>query len=388
MRILFIASQPFFEWRGSPIRVGFDTLALAELGHEVDLFVLPVGQEKQVRGVNIIRASRLPGVRRVPIGPSLVKAMYDLVMLLQGIALARRNRYDVIHAVEDAGIVALMIAFFSKSKVVFEKHSDPSSYRKSFLRNMVMWAYGKVERFTIRRADASIGTGPGLTDQIESAGGGRPAWHIPDIPSSLVEADAERTRAIGERLRKIPEEILATFVGSFAVYQGVDLLFDTIPHVVMRNPRVRFVVVGGTPAEIAERRSTLAETGSDENVTFVGLVPPDDLPDYLAASDILLSPRIAGVNTPLKLLDYMKAGRGIVATDNTANRQILDERTAVLVKPDPESLAAGVLQLAGDPMKREALGRNGRERVDRTYNFGEFKARLGKCYDGISGEHR
>ena len=95
------------------------------------------------------------------------------------------------------------------------------------------------------------------------------------------------------------------------------------------------MIVGGTEAEIAERKAQLREKGCEDRVSFVGKIPPDSLPCTLAACDILLSPRIQGLNTPLKLLDYLKVARSIAATDHPANRLVLDESTALFAAPEP-----------------------------------------------------
>ena len=389
-RVLIISPQPFFEWRGSPIRVGFDALALTELGYEVDLLTLPVGVDRDLPGVRVIRVRNPFFVRSVPIGPSFVKAAFDVLLLVKGWSLARKNGYRVIHGIEDAGLLAVMIARSTGARAVFEKHSDPLSYRKGFFRNLVMRCYAGVERFIIRRADAVIGTGPGLVDQAEAVGGTASVYHIPDIPSSLVEASPDRTAQIRERLLGGDDgRVVVTFVGSFAVYQGVDLMFEAMPVVAARQPRARFVVIGGSDEEIAARASYLREKGvsagragddTGSTVLFAGKVPPDELPDYLCASDVLLSPRRAGVNTPLKLLDYLKAGRAIVATDGAANRLILDDSSALLVPPEPEAFAEAVGRLVDDSALREKLGGSGRKLVDEKYNFEEFKKKLGKCY--------
>ena len=76
-RVLFISPQPFFQWRGSPIRVGFDVRALAGLGYDVDFLTLPVGEEMQIPGVRIVRVPNLFRVAQVPIGPSAVKLAFD-----------------------------------------------------------------------------------------------------------------------------------------------------------------------------------------------------------------------------------------------------------------------------------------------------------------------
>jgi glycosyltransferase involved in cell wall biosynthesis len=377
---LFIVSQPFFQWRGSPIRIRFDVQALAELGFDVDLLVLPVGQDLPIPGVQIHRALNILRVKKVAIGPSLAKAIFDGVMLVQGLHLAGRFRYAVVHGVEDAGAVAALVAKRAGCPFVFEKHSDPSSHRSGWFKNQVLRAYAAVERWTIRRAACVIGTGPGLVEQARRVAPGGRIHHIFDIPSSLCEADAARTVEVRRSLEQAPGEILVMFVGSFAVYQGIDLLFGAMPRVVAQCPAVRFVIIGGTPGEIGQRRAWLRERGCEGRVHFPGLIPPDDLPNYLSAADILVSPRVAGVNTPLKLLDYLKAGRAIVATDTESNRLILTAETAVLVAPAAGSLADGIVNVATDAGLRERLARSGRKLIDATYNFQAFKQRLAACY--------
>ena len=380
-KVLFIASQPFFQWRGSPIRVGFNVRALAELGHEVDLLVLPIGEHVEIPGVRILRVPNLLGAKDIAIGPSLKKAAFDVIIFFQALGLAFKNRYDVIHCIEDTGAIGVVVAELDGCKCVFEKHSDPISYNKGPIRTLIMRIYAAVERFAIRHADASIGTGAGLLEQIKrvrplrqgSGQADRLAYHIFDIPSSLEESTPAGAEKVRRKLKKKDNELLITFVGSFAVYQGVDMLFKTIPLVVKKHPEARFVIIGGTIGEIAERKERLAAEHVENAVEFVGKVAPDQLPDYLSASDVLLSPRLAGVNTPLKLLDYLKAGRAIVATDSEANRLILDERTAILTKPEPQAFADGIVRLLDDAALRKILGQSGRKLIDRVYNYGEFK---------------
>jgi len=382
-KVLFISPQPFFQWRGSPIRVGFNAQALAELGYEVDLLVLPIGDDKPIPGVRVIRVANPFGVKNIPIGPSGHKAIFNALLFFKAFGLAIRNRYVVIHAVEEAGAFAWFIARMTGARAIFEKHSDPASHKANPLKNAVLAMYRQAEKISIRCADAVIGTGEGLCEQARKVAPRKPIHHIFDIPSSLAEPDPARVKKIRADLLKHPAEIIVTYVGSFAVYQGIDLMFDSMIDVLMRHPRTRFVIIGGTEEEITQRKEWLRTRRIEEAVTFVGKVPPDDLPNYLAAADILLSPRIAGINTPLKLLDYLKVGHAIVATDNPANRRILSDAVALMVDPRATLFAEAIGRLIGDEDVREQMGERGRRLVAELYNFGEFKRRLGACYEEV-----
>jgi glycosyltransferase involved in cell wall biosynthesis len=381
--VLFISPQPFFQWRGSPIRVNFNILALTELGYKVDLLTLPIGEDKEFENFRIIRVGNPLSINNVPIGPSLSKVFFDVLLFFKGFSLCMRNKYDVIHGVEEAGIIGVFLAKCFRAKAIFEKHSDPLSYKKGVLKNCILALYGLTEKLTVKFSDAVICTGKGLVNQVEKMGYATRAFHIFDIPSSLQEPSPEEIDQKRIELIQRPEEILATFVGSFALYQGVDLLFSAIAETVKAGSRVRFIIIGGKDQEIAEKRDMLTRQQVDKSVTFLGKVAPDSLPEYLFASDILLSPRISGVNTPLKILDYMKSGKPIMATDVPSHRLLLDETTAVFAQPEPEQFATALNRLAEDEKLRTTMGRAGRHLYETKYNFDNYRHQLSICYQYV-----
>ena len=382
-RVLFLASQPFFEWRGSPIRLGFDVRALAENGYEVDFLTLPIGEEREIPGVRIIRVPNLIFRKSIKIGPSVPKLIFDVIMLFRGLGLIMRNRYQVIHGIEDAGAVACVLAGLARCKLVFEKHSDPASYQGGGLRNAIMWAYSKVEAWTIKHADAVIGTGPALAEQARHTNPHTHAVEISDIPSSLESPDDNEVSRIRSSWVETSDDVLILYVGSFASYQGIDLMFESMESVLKNCERARLVVIGGKPDEVTARQSQLDAAGVGQKVTFAGFIAPDVLPSYLVAADILLSPRVSGTNTPLKLLDYLKAGRLIVATDHEANRLILSDDTAILAPIDPKGFADAVMRAVNEPGVRESFSGRGEALLDSKYNYRVFKQGLADCYAKI-----
>jgi len=382
-KILLISPQPFFEWRGSPIRVSFNVQALAKLDFSVDLLTLPIGERRELDGVNIIRVANFFKVKKIPIGPSLLKIYFDILIFFRGLQLIRRHKYTAIHGVEEAGLIAVILSKLAGCKAIFEKHSDPFSYKKGFIKNIILIVYAFVEQITVKRSDAVICTGPGLVEQVIKMGYPTPTFHIFDIPSSLRDPAPKQIRRIKQKLQKQEDEILITFVGSFAVYQGIDLMVKAIPEVVRSCPNARFIIIGGTEIEISKRKTILQQQDVLKSVSFMGMIPPDILPEYLFASDILLSPRTSGVNTPLKILDYFKAGRAIVATDIKANRLLLDDELARFASPTPSAMADAIVSLILDGDQRKKIGKNGRRLFENTYNFSNYTKKLSACYERI-----
>jgi len=70
---------------------------------------------------------------------------------------------------------------------IYEKHSDPFSYKKGRIKNIILNAYAALEKLSVRVANAVICTGPGLVDQVNAMKTATRAFNIADIPSSLME---------------------------------------------------------------------------------------------------------------------------------------------------------------------------------------------------------
>jgi glycosyltransferase involved in cell wall biosynthesis len=120
---------------------------------------------------------------------------------------------------------------------------------------------------------------------------------------------------------------------------------------------LHLLVAGDGPArESLERQAR--DLGVSDRVTFAGIVPRDEIPSFVAAFDIALQPRAVRYASPLKIFEYMAAGRAIIAPDLPNIREILwDDETALLIDPDsPLALSCAVERLARDMSLRQRLG--------------------------------
>ena len=380
--MLLISPQPFFAARGSPIRVRSEAQALAELGFDVDLLAFPFGQNIEITGVRLLRSPDPFGVKDIPVGPSFWKGIYDFFLFWSAWRLMLRKRYSAMHCVEEAGIMGLLLRQMTRCKLIYDKHSDIASHRGSRLRNLAMWLYGIIERQVIRQADAVV-TGQALVPLTRSLAGHPRVYSVCDVPSTRREANPERTLAIRRSLERGTGEVLVMYLGNFAPYQGVELMFQAISYVVRDRSEAQFVIIGGSGDDVARWRKWLDASKSGDAVLFILRVDPDDVPDYLAASDILLSPRLAGYGAPLKHLDYLRANRAIVATDTMANRFYLDRSVALLTGTTAREFADGITTLIANPRLREVLARNGRSRIEGSYSYSQLKEGLRACYDAL-----
>jgi glycosyltransferase involved in cell wall biosynthesis len=97
----------------------------------------------------------------------------------------------------------------------------------------------------------------------------------------------------------------------------------------------------------------------------------------------LVSPRSYGGNLPLKVFDYLAAGRPIVATDIPTHRTVLNEDRAVLVAPQTPDLARGIVSLLRDPERADRLARAGRRYAEQHLGWAQFVDSLGNLYEDV-----
>jgi glycosyltransferase involved in cell wall biosynthesis len=386
MRILMIAPEPVLSPRGTPISVSNRCRALSALGHEVDLITYPIGDDFDVPGLRILRAPRIPGIRRVKIGPSAAKLPLDTAVFARAALQLLRRRYDVIHTHEEAGAFGWWAHRLARTPHLHDMHNDLA---------MVLTNYGMRERHPlvrfaswlekriVRSAEAVIVIFPELGTMVEKYAPGQRVQLIHNVP-----LDPPADPVLAAQLRHawaVDGEPLVVYTGTLEPYQGIPLLIEGFARVSPapdgRQPRL--VIVGGRPSQVDEVRALAVAQGIEDRVTLCGLRPPEEIPACLAAADVLVSTRSSGSNTPLKLYAYLHSGRPIVATRISSHLQVLDDTTAVLVEPDSAAVAAGIDKLIADRELGARLGAAAATRGQREYSPRVFLERTAAAYAAL-----
>ena len=358
MRILMVAPQPVFSPRGTPFSVVHRARALIKLGHQVDLVTYPFGVDPGVEGLRIFRCRRPIGVHEVPIGPSVRKIRTDIALATFAWRIAVRGSYDLLHTHEEAGVLGVLLRRRLGVPHLYDMHSSLPQQFHNFGRydyRLIVSVFERLERFMLDGADGLIVICEALAQRAREMGYEGPMQMIENTLDFAVGDDTEeRVPALRASLG-IGEGPVVVYTGTLERYQGMDLLLESVPMVARVVPKVRFVIVGGSQADSDALGRKAGELGVGDNVVTVSAVPPHEVHLYHHLADLLVTTRTRGTNTPLKLYQYLRSGRPMVATSIFSHTQVLDDRCAELVAPERDAISAGILRLLDDPARCESL---------------------------------
>lgn len=342
--VLFIAPQPFFVNRGTPLNVRAFVCRMAELGFDVHLLTFPYGEDVPMPGVTTHRCPRLPWVKRIAIGFSWNKLCYDLLLLVHGLVLALRCRIDIVHGVEEGGVLAGCLGLLLRRPYVVDMDSCiPEQLAESSLARFpfLLRCCESIENFFLRRAAAIVTVCESLTVRARKVAGSVPIFQIEDFPiDSSTEVNPAHAARITSEL-SITDRSVVLYTGNLEPYQGIDLLLEAFCHVqrAAEDLSPLLLIVGGDGDRLQWYRAQVERLGLSSSVRCLGARPIEEMGTYMSIAHVLASPRTVGENTPLKLYTYMISGKPVVATNIRSHTQALDDDCAFLSDPDPVSFA-------------------------------------------------
>jgi glycosyltransferase involved in cell wall biosynthesis len=385
-----IAPEPFFEPRGTPFSEFHRIRAMTALGHQVDLVTYPFGRGVSMPGLRVFRCLRPPFVRRVGIGPSFAKLPLDALLTLTAFRRALGGRYDAIHSHEEAGVIGVVLATMLRVPHLYDMHSSlPQQLTNfAFSRSVLMRrAFLALERLMIKGSRVVIVICPSLEETVRRIDPRARIVLIENAPgSSGGEATSEQAAAIRRSLGVAHAAPIVLYTGTFEAYQGLDLLFEAMKIVSASRPGTRLVLAGGHPDQIVRARDRARAIGIEAAIIFVGEQPAEDIPAYLLAADVLVSPRSRGTNTPLKIYQYLRSGKPIVATRLLTHTQVLNDDTALLTGATAGEFAGGILAALTDRERAAAIGGRARRLAETKYSYEAYLEQTRQACAALQGE--
>lgn len=380
MNILLLAPHPFYQDRGTPIAVNLVLKVLSERGDTIDVLTFHEGKDVDYPHVRIYRIPAWPFLRNIRPGFSWKKLVCDGLLCAKMIVLLCKKRYHLIHAVEESAFLALVVKWIARIPYLYDMDSSLAQQmiEKYPPLTCLSKAFMICERRVVQAAAVVMPVCEALVTRIKPY---YPAkiMLLEDVP--LLGEPTDSFLMAKEDLKAPGIRIL--YVGNFEAYQGIDLLLDSFALALREVSQISLFVVGGENDDRSFYQNKVAKLGIEQNVHFLGPRPLDQLASYLSQADILVSPRIKGNNTPMKLYSYLASGKAILATNLLTHTQVINSQVAMLADPKPEPFAEGMLQLINDRDLRSTLGLAAQKLVEEKYSFPAFRMKLNAAYDHL-----
>jgi glycosyltransferase involved in cell wall biosynthesis len=375
-----VAACPMPARRGTPLRIERLAEALTARGHPVELITYHVADAPQALGFPVHRIFRRALYWRMPVGPSLRKLVfYDPALAWKVTSVVAARRFDIVHAHHVEGLLAAQPARMrGHLPLVYDAHTLLSAELPSYgprparqaLRAMGHWLDGLLPK----RADHVVAVTRDLRRRLIEAHGLAP--ERVSVVTNGVETEFFRVApppgADGA--------VRIIYTGTLAPYQDVELLLEAFAHARRVRADLRLCLSVSSPFAAHE---TLARSLGVREAIEVVHDRFGELPRRLAAAAIAVLPRTRCPGIPQKLLNYMAAGKAIVASAGSA-KLLEHERTGlVIANGDAPAFARALLRLAADPELGAALGRSARETVEREYSWSRAAERLEGIYASL-----
>jgi 1,2-diacylglycerol 3-alpha-glucosyltransferase len=370
-RVAIVAACAFPTLQGSQLLIRRLAQGLRARGHAVVVVAYAEGLEDALTGIPIRRIRAIPGCRALGSGPRPAKLLLDAALFATLRRVVREERIEIVHAHNyEAALVGLAAGRLARVPVVYHSHNALAEELPTYFRGRVARRVARVlgafaDREVPRRADHCIAICRELVGFLRARGvdavdlvapGGSPE-EFP--PRSSAEIEAIRARfAFGTRP-------LLLYAGNLDGYQNVELLLRSIGRVRQTVPDALLVLATHAAPRSMPRALTSGAAG-------VRIVSADDFAtvrDLLQAADVALCPRREWSGFPMKLLNYMAAGKAIVVSAGSAKAVRHGVNGWVVADGSAAGYADAIVHLLGSPRLRAALGDAARRTLEDEYGW-------------------
>jgi glycosyltransferase involved in cell wall biosynthesis len=369
LNVVVVAACPFPAPRGTPIRIQRLAEAVAARGHRVHVVAYHFGSGEVAPELSVHRTRGMRSYRRLSPGPTYAKlALLDPLLTLKLRQVLRRHPVDIIHAHHFEGLfVARAASLGTRIPVIFDAHTMLTSelpfYPLGLPLRIKRFIAAAFDRYSPALAAHVVTVTERIRDRVVRAAG-LPADRVSVIPNG-VESHffAERE---GGRARSGNGSPTLIFTGNLAPYQGIELMLRALRKVLNQRGDVRLKIVTNSSFEHYDALALeLGIAGS------IDIVPAafEQIPELLAGATVAVNPRIECDGIPVKLLNYMAAGKPIISFAGSAPGARHRETGWLVPDGDVDGFAEGALALLGDAELAASLGRNARRFVEAQHSW-------------------
>lgn len=287
-----------------------------------------------------------------------------------------------------AGILGRAAAHRLRIPVVHTIHGSPFH---PFQNRFAYEAYRRAEKWAAKRCNRLISVCDAMTDQYVAAGIAPREKFVTVYSGMDVEPFLHPPRPRDDIRRELgfgPEDIVVGKVARLFELKGHADVIEAARSVITQNGQVRFLFVGDGLLR-SQLEQQIAKAGLEGKFVFTGLVPPDRVPDMIAAMDIVVH---ASLREGLArvLPQALIAGKPVVSYDIDGAREVvLPGETGFLLPPRSiDGMAGAIVQLAGDASLRQRFGETGRAKFTEQFRHETMTRKLREIYQDVLAASR
>ena len=361
-----IAPTPFFADRGCHVKILEELKSLGKRDIDIVLTTYHIGRD--IKGFDIRRIIKIPWYKKLDAGPSIHKYYLDILLAFKSISVALRFRPDIIHAHLHEGVfVGRIVQFFLRRPMV-------ADYQGSMVAEMIDHGFMDKKSLSYRFnlwLEKTINRWP---DRIIFSSGPAKEFFLKtfDVDSKKVSSFVEGTNTddfhpdydvldLRSSLQLPEDKKIVVYAGVLTKYQGIDILIESVPEILKKCPDTHFLIVGFPDVDYYRKLSE--EYGVQDDITFTGKVPHEEIPRYLCLGDIGVSLKLSKTEANGKLFGYMAVGLACVVFDTSTNREILADTGLYAEYDNKDSFISELTSLLGDDQRIRSLGQSARKRV-------------------------
>jgi len=393
-RIAMVAACPFPANHGSAASIREMSEALVKRGHEVHVVCYPLRQEDIPvhPGVRIHRILPNWSGSGIKVGPSKDKMLFDGLLFAKLCQVILREKIEIIHAHNyEAALVGYLAKLVTGRPLLYNAVNTMSDELPGYNFIKPRWLAVALARFldnlVPRMGDFVTVVSNELFEFLLALG--IPPKRMAVLPPGVYDdmianGDPQKIR----RQYNLEDAKIILYTGNLEPFQRPDYLFQAMQVVAQALPDAHLLVMATLVNDLAPHQEMVEKLGIASRVTIAPNLPLCDLPDFLAAADVTVVPRPDTPGFPVKLLNYMSAGKPTVTFQGSAKGVTHLFDGLVVPDHDCQALGEGIVKLLQDPELCGRIGENAGMTIKLNFHWDYLAEILEQIYDQMLGRRK
>lgn len=390
--VAMVAACPFPANHGSAASIREMSDTLTDMGHDVHIVTYPIGQEDiRVRRAQVHRTAPFQQEHNAKVGPSSDKFVHDFRLLRLLCRVIREQQIDIIHAHNYEGaLVGILAKWITGRPLLYNAVNLMSDELAGYRFIRPAWLAHGIARaldwFIPIFPNHITAVSPELKDWFVAHGVA--ADKVDMVPAGIEPEMFDHPEP--EKFRQqyqLSSRPVVMYTGVLNSFQRVDHLLRAFAVALQAQPDALLLIVSPlvNPTHEKEHKELAEQLAISKSIIWVAPHALADLPSYLALADVTVVPRPECPGHPVKLLNYMLAGKPVVSFAGGAKgvRHLHD--AYIVPNHDYEALGRGIVTLLNDKPLAAKLAANGRATVLADFDWRQICRKIEGIYDHLLG---